>query len=266
MKRKSQWIALAATVLLALLLSACGPESTAPPKVEPVNVEEIPGSELKRVVLTEKAAERLGIQTVAVSERQVVQKQTVVGEVVAERAGAAAKANQLWVSTPINESDLKLVARDQPAVILPVTGAVNQDSDKEESGWTVELDEGQGLDDREDEDEDDANGIRGAALYYAVDSAETGLVPGQRVFVEVALSGNGADQKVVPYAAVLYDVEGGTWVYVKDPDALAFTRESITVDYIEGDLAFLLAGPPSGAEVVTVGGSELYGAETGVSK
>lgn len=264
MGSKSRWIVTRGIVLLALLLSACGRESTSPPKVDPVRVEEIPGSELKRVVLTEKAAERLGIQTVAVSETQVVQKQTVVGEVVAERAGAAVAANQLWVSAPFNESDFKLVARDQPAVILPVTGAVDEDADEEESRWTVELDEADGLDD--DEDEDEGAGIRSAALYYPVDSAETGLVPGQRVFVEVALSGKGTEQKVVPYAAVLYDVDGGTWVYVKEPDALAFTRESILVDYIEDDLAFLLEGPSSGTEVVTVGGSELYGAETGVSK
>ncbi len=69
--------------------------------------------------------------------------------------------------------------------------------------------------------------------------------------------------KVVPYAAVMYGVHGETWVYT-NPEPLVYIRDLITIDYIEGDLAVLLEGPPVGTEVVTIGGAELFGAENGV--
>ena len=67
-------------------------------------------------------------------------------------------------------------------------------------------------------------------------------------------------RRVVPYAAVLYDAHGDTWVYTS-PEARTFVRHSIGVDFIEGDLAVLSDGPPSGTMVVTVGAAELFGAE-----
>jgi hypothetical protein len=254
MKRLNQWIVVMLIILLAFLLSACGQEASPVSKADPASIEEISGSDLKRVVLTEKAAERLGIQTATVRNEQVMQKQTVVGEVVAEKGGSGINANQLWVHTAFNEIDYRLIARDQSVRIIPLTDDEEENSDGEQSGWTAEPDDGED------------NDLLDAEMYYVVDSSTTGLVPGQHVFVEVALSGNGAMQKAVPYAALIYDVDGETWVYVKEPNALAFVRERVIVDYIKGDLAFLTNGPPAGMEVVTVGGAELFGAETGVSK
>src|SRR5262245_20254736 len=72
---------------------------------------------------------------------------------------------------------------------------------------------------------------------------------------------SGAQRKVIPYAAVLYDPHGDTWTYTS-PEPLTFVRSLITVDYIEGDQAVLSAGPPAGTVVVTVGAEELYGSET----
>jgi hypothetical protein len=72
-------------------------------------------------------------------------------------------------------------------------------------------------------------------------------------------------RKVVPYAAVFYDLNGATWVYT-NPEPLTFVRASISVDYIDGDMAVLSDGPSSGTEVVTVGSPELYGTEFGVGQ
>jgi multidrug efflux pump subunit AcrA (membrane-fusion protein) len=71
---------------------------------------------------------------------------------------------------------------------------------------------------------------------------------------------NGRLRTVLPYAAVMYDTEGGTWVYTS-PEALVFLRNRIEVDFINGDLAVLSSGPSSGTSVVTVGATELYGSE-----
>lgn len=72
-------------------------------------------------------------------------------------------------------------------------------------------------------------------------------------------------RKVVPYSAVFYDLNGKTWVYT-NPEPLTFIRASISVDYIDSDLAVLSEGPPSGTAVVTVGSPELYGTEFGVGQ
>jgi hypothetical protein len=63
---------LVALIVAGLQLAACGqtPSATAT-KPKPVNVEKIDGSEFNRVVLTEKAAQRIAIQTTPVVEEQV---------------------------------------------------------------------------------------------------------------------------------------------------------------------------------------------------
>ncbi len=72
---------------------------------------------------------------------------------------------------------------------------------------------------------------------------------------------NGAKRTAIPYAAVIYDTEGATWVYL-NPEPLTFVRHPITVDDIKGDQAFLSDALPAGSAVVTVGVAELYGAES----
>ena len=70
-------------------------------------------------------------------------------------------------------------------------------------------------------------------------------------------------RQVIPYAAVLYDPNGKTWTYTS-PDSLVFVRHPISIEYIEGDVAVVSNGLPSGMLVVTVGPAELYGTEFGV--
>ena len=72
---------------------------------------------------------------------------------------------------------------------------------------------------------------------------------------------DGANRTVIPYASVIYDTEGATWVYL-NPEPLTFVRHPVTVDTIKGDQAFLSDVLPSGSTVVTVGVAELYGAES----
>jgi hypothetical protein len=70
-------------------------------------------------------------------------------------------------------------------------------------------------------------------------------------------------RKVVPYAAVVYDKDGTTWVYT-NPQPLTFIRHSIIVELISGDDAVLKEGPEVGMMVATTGAPQLYGAEKGV--
>jgi hypothetical protein len=72
-----------------------------------------------------------------------------------------------------------------------------------------------------------------------------------------------AGHKVVPYAAVVYDKDGGTWVYT-NPEPLTFIRQAINIVDIKGDDAVLKEGPDVGMPVATTGAPQLYGAEKGV--
>jgi hypothetical protein len=67
-------------------------------------------------------------------------------------------------------------------------------------------------------------------------------------------------REVVPYQALIYDAEGGTWVYTAT-DALSFQRTKVVVDHIKGDRVVLTDGPTPGTPVVTVGAAEVYGVE-----
>jgi len=146
MRIKNRWIILF-LIIAALQLSACAQKQASAEKISPVQLATMEGSDLKRLVLTEKAAERIDLQTAKVQEESV----------------------------------------------------------------------------------------------------------------------NGINRIVVPYAAVIYDLHGETWLYT-NPEPLTYVREAIIIDSIDGDKAILVEGPSNGTEVVTVGVAELFGAETGVSK
>ena len=146
MRIKNRWIILF-LIIAALQLSACAQKQASAEKISPVQLATMEGSDLKRLGLTEKAAERIDLQTAKVQEESV----------------------------------------------------------------------------------------------------------------------NGINRIVVPYAAVIYDLHGETWLYT-NPEPLTYVREAIIIDSIDGDKAILVEGPSNGTEVVTVGVAELFGAETGVSK
>ena len=65
---------------------------------------------------------------------------------------------------------------------------------------------------------------------------------------------------VVPYSSLIYDPQGGTWVYTS-PQPRTFVRAEVDVHRIEGDSVYLNDGPAVGTVVASVGVAEVYGAE-----
>ena len=78
-----------------------------------------------------------------------------------------------------------------------------------------------------------------------------------------ATVGPGLPGLTVAAAAVLYDENGVTWVYVQTAP-LTFQRARVAVSRVDGDTAVLRSGPPAGTTVATVGVAELRGVEEGV--
>lgn len=81
----------------------------------------------------------------------------------------------------------------------------------------------------------------------------------------VTVADGGGDMFAVPYAALIYDTNGGTWVY-QQTDSLTYQRVEVVVDHIEADTVFLTEAPDEGTPVAVTSVAELYGTDTGVGK
>ncbi len=100
--------------------------------------------------------------------------------------------------------------------------------------------------------------------YYEVENKDHTLRLGQRVGVTLALRGE-EESLVVPWAAVLHDIQGGQWVY-ESTGPQVFVRRRVQVARVAGAEAVLASGPKPGAKVVTDGAAELFGTEFGAGK
>ncbi len=247
-----RWLRIEVLVVVALSLAACAQAIPKTGSAKPVTLKKIEGSAFSQVILTDKAAERIGLQTEPIKTAVVKHMQTVPGEVVsplAAKANYALAPGKALVRSFVNQSDLPYLDGGQSARIQLLD---------DENGEGLP---GERIDDLEDQD------AIGDQVYFAVNNQDNALEQGQRVFVELPLQGNGTQQKTVPYTAVIYGLKGETWVYVNTAP-LVYVRQPVEIDFIDEDSAVLKAGqgPAAGTPVVTVGVEELYGAETGVSK
>ena len=273
-------VALAAAAMLSLAPAAAraaDPGGSGPAAKGPVvTLENVPGSTVPRVILSAKAAERLGIEIGKVGEEAVVRRQMVSGVIippleklpsprpagggfgvfgkaapapapkpVAARAVPPA-AGGVWVHVTLSPGEWDRLAKDKPARLLPL-------ATRDKLGKEV-LARPFGMEPLEDMKRSMLS------LYYVVPGKDHGLTVNNRMRVELQLAGSDEKQKVVPYSAVYYDAKGAPWVYVNGKP-LTFERQRIGVERIIGDLAVLSEGPPVGTPVVTVGAALLYGAE-----
>jgi len=104
-------------------------------------------------------------------------------------------------------------------------------------------------------------------LSYVLENPSGVDRPGERVTARIPLRGSGEPRLVVPWAAVLHDLHGGTWIYEQTAPC-TYTRRRITVERVAGDVAVLeraLELAP-GAKIVTAGAAELFGVEFGGGK
>jgi hypothetical protein len=241
-----------------------------------VTFETIQGSPLKRVILTAKAAERLGIETGAVGEKTIVRTQMFGGQVshplrvemvqknapnfadgftpAAARSPAGPVAapwlaptpGEAWIALTLSPEEWDRIAQDKPAKVLPLA---TREQPKTEITAAVSK-----LPPIEDPKREMVT------VYYVAKSTDPGLAPNTRLRVELPLKGTHEKHKVVPYSALWYDNKGVPWVYL-NPKPLTFERQKVEVERIVGEDALLKAGPEIGTKVVTTGASFLYGAE-----
>lgn len=244
----------AVLVIGGLHLSACAKAPSATHE-KPAAVDK----DKMTVTLTEKAGQRIEVATTLVTEAQVARTRKLGAKVVGAPKSAASSTTAdgaVWVRVSLNASDIQAMDPKQPARLLSIDS--DDSDDKEEAGLDADLDE-------RTDDEDDAGTDSDRPIYFKVKGGGAQLKEGQPALLEVKLQGAGVSHRLIPYSALVYDVKGATWVYVRLAPNV-FQRQKVTVDYIKGAQAHLLDGPAVGTPVVSQGVAEIYGAETGVGK
>jgi len=103
-----------------------------------------------------------------------------------------------------------------------------------------------------------------ADLYFEIENKNGHFRPGQKVNASVALREE-REGLVIPWSAVVFDINGGTWVY-ESLGEQKYARRRVQVKYVAESTAVLATGPPVGAKIVTVGSAELFGTEFFVAK
>lgn len=101
-------------------------------------------------------------------------------------------------------------------------------------------------------------------LYYEIQNPDGALRLGQRVGVHVPLREDG-ESLVVPFSAIVHDVQGGAWVYEKSAPQ-SYTRRRVQMQRVVDGFAALAGGVKPGASIVTTGVAELFGTEFGAGK
>jgi len=196
-------------------------------------------------------ADAQGGLLLAAPSEAVLQKLTASpGQTVA--AGAplfeAAGTNPVWVRVPVYAGALATLGRGGAARVnkLGANGGAGREArpvappvSGEASAATVDL-------------------------YFEMSNPEGAWRPGERVDVALPMTGE-EKSLVVPWAAVLFDVNGGAWVY-ENSAPQTYVRRRIEVRHVSGGWAVLARGPAAGARVVTDGAAELFGTEFSTGK
>lgn len=101
-------------------------------------------------------------------------------------------------------------------------------------------------------------------LYFELANGDGSLHPGQKMGVTLAERAS-EESLVVPWSAVIHDINGGSWVY-ENIGPQQYARRRVEVRRVVNSLAALARGPAIGTKVVTAGVAELFGTEFGTGK
>jgi RND family efflux transporter MFP subunit len=173
---------------------------------------------------------------------QTVTAGTIVADVV--------QTSALWIRAPIYVGDLSSLDTSQPAMVA----ALGQETT---GPWRQA---------RRVMGPPGANPAAASVdLFFEVPfDKERPIRPGERLAVRVPLKATDR-ALVVPQSAVIYDVNGGTWVY-EERAPHKFARRRVELGGPAGANVIIARGLAEGVTIVTVGAAELYGTEFYVSK
>lgn len=106
--------------------------------------------------------------------------------------------------------------------------------------------------------------IASSDLYYELMNENGALRIGQKVMAYLPLISTETNT-IIPSSAVIYDMYGGTWVYVKKAPQV-YERRRVEISHTPGNFSVISRGLESGEEIAITAVAELYGTEFGGSK
>lgn len=246
--------------------------------VYPVKSEAVEGTGLKRLILTEKAIDRIDLRTAPVGEEMIEMSRVFRGEVmplpqnaklpqVAALGAGETTSDAGLMSVRVDLGpDLDSVAPKKSALVKRLDDD-DDDNDGDEDGL-----EASPMDSPDEDDDDAADAAEGTApnaagttsvRYFLLSAKGHGFAAGERVAVRLASAESGQKRIVVPYSAVIFDTKAQAWVYAMTAP-MTYLRQKVEVETVIGSKAVLKSGPDLGTPIVTVGVAELWGAETGM--
>lgn len=181
------------------------------------------------------------IQKTFVTPNQVVSAGTPLFEV--------SSLNPVWVRVPVYAGDLSSVSDTQTAMIQPI-------------------------DERSDVPPRAAHVVPGPPtvnpqaistdLFFELSNHDNKFQVGQKVSVTLTQQGT-QSSLTIPLSAIVYDIDGGTWVYQKVAPH-TYARKRVLVSRVVKGQAVLAKGMETNAPIVSVGAAELFGSEFGAGK
>jgi len=160
---------------------------------------------------------------------------------------------RVWIRVPVYVGDIADIAQGEPVAVGHLIGRPGE-SDRSAQPIAAPP---------------SANPLANTVdMYYELENPVGDLVrallPGQRVGVTIPLHSK-EESLIVPWSAVIHDLNSGTWVFEKLGER-RYARRRVVVRYVIDGLAVLASGPAVKTPVVTAGAAELWGVETGFSK
>jgi len=181
------------------------------------------------------------IQRIHVAPGQAVPASTLLFEVSGQ--------DPVWVRVPVYVGDVAKIDQHKEAIIQPLGNLSNINVYKAQPVDGPPL--------------SDPNSVS-SDLFFEISNPDGFFRTGQKVSVLLTQLGSG-NRIVIPWSAVMYDINGGNWVYLRTAP-YTYSRRRVEVSSVIDGLAVLTRGINKDNEIVTVGAAELFGTEFGGGK
>ena len=160
-----------------------------------------------------------------------------------------AEQDPVWVRVPVYVGDLAGIDLTKNAAVNPMVQTVSEDV------LSAEPAKGAPTSNLSNVTSD---------IFYKLDNKNGNMRIGQKVLVSLTKK-SGTGNYTVPYSSIVYDIYGGSWVYVKAA-AQTYTRKRVEISHVIDNNVIVLRGISAGDQVVISGAAELFGAEFGGQK
>ena len=181
------------------------------------------------------------IQRIYIASGQAVPASTLLFEVSSQ--------DPVWVRVPVYVGDLVKIDQKKDAIIqsLGNISNINVYNAKSVNGPPLS----------------DPNSVS-SDLFFEISNSEGLFRTGQKVSVLLTQLDSG-NRIVVPWSAIMYDINGGNWVYLRTRQ-YTYSRRRVEVSSVIDGSAVLTRGINKDEEIVTTGAAELFGTEFGGGK